>query len=840
MAAVGLALGFTTLRHWNAVVVPPAVVLPWIALFALFALAELCVVSVQFQQEATTFSLGEVPLVLGLVLVSPSRLLTAQLAACAAVLVLHRRLPLRKTLFNLAKWGAETEVAIVTFRAVLAHGDPFSPRGWLAAGAAVSVASLLGLAAISSAIALTEGRDQLRRISEMAGFGLAASVVTTSMALATVTLLRADPRTVALVVIPFVTLYLAHRAYLHQRAKQDRLEFLYDSARLLQETPEWGSAIVGLLERARDAFRAEVAQLVFDAGDGRGPEETIIGPGEARVVQSRLIEPGTQLVWDTVGASGQPLLLGDDRRVEAVLHGLGLRDAIATSLTVAERGRGMLLLANRRGGLGGFRSSDLRPLQTLAGQVTVALEHGRLEESVSRLTELGEELSKQAFHDGLTGLPNRSRFLERVNEALSVVGHDGTGAVRRPPALLFIDLDDFKKVNDRQGHAAGDELLRVIAGRLEHAIRPGDTAARLAGDEFAVLLAAVDDGPHAHRVASRLLSQLTRTVTIDGQPVTVAASVGVAVAIAGDDADRLLRRADTAMYTAKESGKQRVALFDPSMSATTADRQRLKVDLDRAIAGGELVVHFQPLVSLAHGRVIAAEALVRWPHPTRGLLAPDTFVPFAEETGLIGALGRFVLRAACERAMAWRTQLSTAEDLVVSVNLSPLDLEDGTIVAEVDRVLRATGLPPRLLMLELTETSMLRDVEACIEVLHRLKGLGVLLALDDFGTGYSSLDLLRRLPLDLVKLAKPFVDDLSGGAQQVEFTKAIVQLARTMGLEVVAEGIEDPDQLEVLRSLQCDIGQGHLFSTALDTAAFAAFVEPAEAPQPEKAAITAT
>ena len=405
----------------------------------------------------------------------------------------------------------------------------------------------------------------------------------------------------------------------------------------------------------------------------------------------------------------------------------------------------------------------------------------------------------QALHDSLTGLPNRALFLDRLAHALE------RGRRANPVGVLFCDLDRFKTVNDSAGHAAGDELLVAVASRLNGCLRTGDTAARLGGDEFAVLIEDVRSVHEATAVADRIIEALRPPFEIQGREVFLSASIGIA--IGNSRGEELLRNADVAMYRAKSEGKGRYELFEPSMRAEVLERIELESDLQRAVARDELVVHYQPLVALGDGRLAAFEALVRWRHPTRGLLPPLAFIPLAEETDLIAEIGRWVLDEACIQAQIWGTS--------ISVNLSGRQLEQSDLVEVVAGALARSGLPPERLWLEITETVLMRDTETTIDRLRALKALGVKLAVDDFGTGYSSLQYLRRFPIDLLKMAKPFVDGLSSGPEGAALAKTILELGHSLGLRTVAEGIEGAAELAQLRRLGCDLGQGFLFAQPL-------------------------
>ena len=423
---------------------------------------------------------------------------------------------------------------------------------------------------------------------------------------------------------------------------------------------------------------------------------------------------------------------------------------------------------------------------------------------VTERRALEDQLAHQAFHDSLTGLANRTLFSERISHAIE------RGTRRRNLfGVLFIDLDDFKTVNDSLGHAAGDELLVVVAERIRAAIRPEDACARLGGDEFAVMIESITDPEGAVTVARRILGALTQPLVIDGSDVTVQASIGIALDSGGQTASEIMRSADLAMYRAKSEGKGRYALYEPSMHELVLERLGLKGDLQRAVIAADFAVHYQPIVTLQTGGIVAVEALVRWQHPGRGLVLPGEFLGLAEETGLILPLGRHVLSQACHQVASWR-QRGNAQ-LGVSVNLSAKQLVSRGLPGEIVTTLGECALEPSALTLEITESTLL-DSQFVVGRLDELRMLGVRIAIDDFGTGYSSLNYLRRFPVDTLKIAKAFVDELGTSPEQDRLVEAILRLGATMGLETVAEGIELEQQRDRLRALKCRFGQGYLYS----------------------------
>jgi diguanylate cyclase (GGDEF)-like protein/PAS domain S-box-containing protein len=443
---------------------------------------------------------------------------------------------------------------------------------------------------------------------------------------------------------------------------------------------------------------------------------------------------------------------------------------------------------------------------------------------VSERKAFEAELTHQAFHDTVTGLANRAMFTERVRQALARGRRDD-----RCLAVIFLDLDDFKMINDSLGHAAGDEVLVEVARRLDANVRGGDTAARFGGDEFAVLLEDIADSQDAADAAQRIQEMLGVSIRAGHREVSVHGSLGISVAVAGDtrNAEELIRDADAAMYIAKRDGKGAYRLFEPAMHEGVLARLELRTDLQRAMETGQLELHYQPVVHLADGSISGVEALLRWRHPERGMVSPVDFIPIAEETGLIIPIGRWVLREGCRHAR----RLETLGDPPprMSINLSLKQIQHSDIVADVRDALEESGLAPERLVLEITESVLMADTDLAVERLQALKELGVALALDDFGTGYSSLSYLSRFPVDILKMDRSFLQEGSSpGARGL--ATAVVGLGATLALEVVAEGIEMPEQWDALRELGCALGQGFLFARPMSADASVEFLSTEHAP----------
>ena len=440
-----------------------------------------------------------------------------------------------------------------------------------------------------------------------------------------------------------------------------------------------------------------------------------------------------------------------------------------------------------------------------AAMLAAELQRERLE-----LASEATELWHRAFHDPLTNLANRNLLRERAASALEQRGGVGVG-------LLLIELDGLKAVNDALGHSVGDRLLIAVADRLRTAVGDLGTVARPGGG-FAVLLDGINSREDAERVAVAIIETLSEPFGIEGRVVFVSPKIGIAMGDSGRWADELLRNADVAMATAKSSGKNRVQHFDPDMHVAVIERHELIADLQRAVDRDEFELHYQPIVDVASGKVCALEALVRWNHPVRGMVPPDQFIPAAEETGLILPMGRLILQKACAQAKDWQERLPGHDGLCMGINLSARQLQQVSFVGDTMQVIAESGVRPSTLILEITESVLMHDTESHIAKLSQLKSLGLRLAMDDFGTGYSSLSFLSQLPIDILKIAKPFVEGLGRSTRDQAFAAAIVRLGQTVGMSLIAEGVERVDQLEELRRLGCDMVQGWYFARAGDAA----------------------
>ncbi|HSC85150.1 MAG TPA: EAL domain-containing protein [Pseudomonas sp.] len=448
----------------------------------------------------------------------------------------------------------------------------------------------------------------------------------------------------------------------------------------------------------------------------------------------------------------------------------------------------------------------------------------RLQQEILRVKDSEANFTHLAQHDALTSLPNRLLIHDRMEQAIGRARRDD-----KRVALLFIDLDNFKTINDSLGHAAGDELLKEVARRLQTTLRDIDTVSRQGGDEFLMVLADVEGLTEVATVARRIQQELAQPCSLKGMQVVTSLSIGIALFPEdGSDFETLLRHADMAMYQAKAAGRNGFCFFDTQMNAASHERLTLEQGLRQALSRDEFVLHYQPIVDIHSGELLAAEALIRWQHPELGMIAPDKFIGVAEQSGLIVEIGEWVLNEACRQMMLW--QAAGLPRFVVSVNLSAVQLRRGNLETLVHAALTRYGLNPGLLELELIESILLQDSEVLIEQLHRLKALGVKLSIDDFGTGYSNLSYLQRFRVDKLKIDQSFVRQLQGSEQGLAIVTAIIQMAHSLKLLTTAEGIEDEPTRLLLAQLGCDQGQGYLFARPLEAAAFAVFASPEAQP----------
>ena len=794
----------------------PAVVAA-VVLGGLFFLAEQFLLNVEFRRQAHSLTLAGIPLTLGLLVGPPHTLLLARIVgSCLALLV--QRVRWDKILYNLAAYVFEVSLAVTTTQLIIgqrAHLD------------LASVAILIGLVAagdqIMSMLVLYVIRlhnGPLSRREMLGVLGPAALLSTVTSAFVCILVLLAQTGLLGGVLDLFLIVLLAtaYREYLVTNRRHQALALVHGFVAEGVGAPTVEALTQHLLVRIRLLLRAARVELAIpdvsptEPSVTAAPAEPPPGTGAAIVVFSvdeddlvrvahRQFDHSNWVVSLAVN-QGEPTLAPrttKNRALRGWLSERGMRDAIVVPLLAAAELTGTLSVIDRLGETATFTPDDVALLQTLTGHLSVAL----------RNATLIEKLGYEASHDSLTGVANRTYLTQRMKAAL-LDGPHRTG-------ILLLDLDRFKEVNDALGHDVGDRLLQVVADRLQAAVPPSATVARLGGDEFAVLLPALDDGVTQMRgIAHRITTALAEPIQFREAILTPEASIGLAVST-GPDSD-LLRRADTAMYVAKNLD-ERLSVFTPEMDRGRIERLALLADLRSAldVNPDQLVVHYQPKIEVAQGRARGVEALVRWNHPTLGVLAPDRFIPLAESTGLIERLTQCVLATALADCYEWTAR---GHRLTVAVNVSARNVGDRALPGRVAEALRVAQVPASSLVLEITESSIMADPEQTLPVLNQLAALGVEMSLDDFGTGYSSLSYLQRLPVSEVKIDRSFVVGLSSAdaANSQALIRSITGLCANLGLRVVAEGVETQAQLTELRDLGCHIAQGFYISRPISAA----------------------
>ncbi|MBV9823069.1 MAG: EAL domain-containing protein [Actinobacteria bacterium] len=784
--------------------VPRPVLAP--ALAALFLLAEQFLMNVEFRRQAHSLTLAGVPLVLGVLLVPPQTLVIARVSAAMIAFVLQR-INVDKMLYNGAAYACEAALDATIIHLWLQPSTGINLRTAVVVMAVIAGVDQLMSLLVLSLIRLHNGPLSGREIADVLVSAAALSAVASSFATIVLLLLNNNGALgAALVVLVIAVGAGAYRGHASTRRRHQALTLIHEFVSDGVGAESLEQLAGQLLSRIRQLLRAATVEVMIvdgqltnlaSAGPDAEPTSALtltIGEDEMLVVGRRTIDYSD---WIAVRAlvKEEPTLAArttKDRGLRRWLMERGVRDAVVVALPLSSGSAGTLTVMDRLGETATFVEDDLTLLQTLTGHLAVAI----------RSTRLVEKLGYDATHDSLTGLSNRAHLSEQINHVLST----GPGSA----AVLLLDLDRFKEVNDILGHDVGDRLLKVVADRLRGCLPANATVARLGGDEFAVLL---PDGATAAELAELVADTLAEPVQFDEAMLTPESSVGVAITPTGLPAPPdLLRQADTAMYEAKANDR-RVAVYGPEMDRGRIERLALVADLRMALSDHpeQMLLHYQPKIDLHTGLVTGVEALVRWAHPTLGVLGPDRFIPLAESTGLIEGLTPLVLEAGLAECRTW-----TADGFPISVavNLSARNISDPLLPDRVAAAIARVGLPADRVILEITESSVMGDPEQTLPVLHKLRDLGVCISLDDFGTGYSSLSYLQRLPVGEVKIDRSFVQGLSGEnrASTRALIKTIIGLGADLNLRIVAEGVEDQATMDELRGLGCQVAQGYFIS----------------------------
>jgi diguanylate cyclase (GGDEF)-like protein len=761
---------------------------------AVFGAADTANLHVELRRHGARMTVAEIPLVLALFYLSPASLLTVRLITTLAGQLLRRpaQAPV-KLAFNLASVACATSVAslIVTTHPPLVAT---APRTWLLLVCAVTVGLLISSASIFGVIWLVQGPMSTTDLMQAAGPGFVMGAVNAVLGVVVLILIQTKLAFLLLTVV-LAALAVVYRAYAQFLRQHRRLTDIYDVTRAISETSYDGTLIDVLLQRVRELLRAEYATLWLPAA-GRYPETLLSARADAKGLLDVSQTPSglRELAIERASTIAAGPKLGDDE-MRKLLRTFNTKDAIVVPLRSGGVVIGTLEVAGRMHDLEHFTADDVRLLETLAAHASVAVENNRLV----------DRLRFDAYHDALTGLPNRRRMLGALEEALKI------RVPNEVVAVMIFDSDGLRDVNDSMGHAAGDKLLLEFATRLRSVCPPAGLVGRVGGDGFAVTIR-IESADAAIALASELRDALSHPMDLGPLALDVGAAVGIAVhPDHGSEPATLLQRATVATHAAK-SRSSAIQLFDPSLESRSVRRLGLATDLRRALDSGGLEVYFQPKVNLRTRDLVGVECLARWEHPVHGAVAPEDFVAVAEHTGQLGRLTEFVLREGLRRAHEWDL---AGHPLPISVNLSPRTVVDRDFPARVTMLLDEFGVEPDRLTLEITEDGMISDHDRSMPTLRVLDSLGVRVSVDDFGTGYSSLSYLRRLPVDEVKIDRSFVQGMATDPGDLAIVRAIVELTRSLGLTVVAEGVESELTLSMLDEMGCDVGQGFLFSRPL-------------------------
>jgi diguanylate cyclase (GGDEF)-like protein len=748
----------------------------WVVV-ALFAIAESCVVHVYIHRQARTFSLSEIPLLLGLAYLNPIALVAGRILGSTIALALVRRQQPTKLAFNLSYFLLDTSLAAIVYRAVLGGAPPFEARGWLAALAATSTSLVVGAVAVSVVIAASEGTRMRSPLESIAGLGTITTALSTYLGLMAVNALAPVRTSPWLYALGAALVFGAYRAHSRIRVSAEHLEQLYGFSSAIASSLTLGAADFALLEHTSDLLRADRAELIRD-------DDTVafitLHDGALSVLNGQVAEKAL--------AQHRAMLGG--RNVALV------GDAMVAALRLGDEALGTLLVSGRLGEVDHYTAHDLQLFETVATHGAICLRNYRL---LERLRREADERHRQALHDTLTGLPNRALLDDELTRSLA----------RRQPdesvVVMLIDLDRFKEVNDTLGHHQGDVLLCKIAERITSVVNDKTMVARLGGDEFAVVYTTTETRPmilaHAEAIERRLLEPFE----LDGLVFEVGSSVGIALSPRdGDDPTTLLQRADVAMYAAKR-GSASAEFYNADVDHASPKQLALAAELRRDIGRRELLVEYQPKAALPSGDVVGVEALARWHHRQHGFIPPEEFIAIAERSGLIRPLTECMLDIALGQVAQWRAD---GFDLDVAVNISTRNLLDDALPPMVAAALARHRVPASSLTLEITETSIIADPHRTVGTLNRLSDMGVALAIDDFGTGYSSLSYLHRLPVDEIKIDKSFVQGMTADESDSVIVRSTIDLGHNLGLRVTAEGVEDGQTWQLLAASGCDQAQG--------------------------------
>jgi len=811
----GVAIWVLLLSHLGPVESGP--IMPLWLYFPMCVAGTFFVIEVQVQRTFLNFSLTEVPIVLGLVLLAPIPMILCYVLGVYIAHVFRRGPVVINDVANLCLDTFYLSLTTLVFRAMSPEANsPLGLRTLIALAVAMAVAAALGPGLMNLSIWIEELAVNVRAFLRTLAFQVVASLVNSCLAITGMVFAVDHPILLLVLAPPAALVFTGQLASFKQQHQAKRMQFTYEISELLHSSGNLITNSGELVDHMVDQFRAGRAELIMLADRSRALHVYSHLKGDRRTETRDLTLREHDLVEYMLAANRTTVstLENTPPELTRLLRDRDQQFGGAALLRGAAAPLGMILLFPPTPEQRRFLQGELALLHSVAGQVAVALEKGQLADEVRAMSIEKQELNHRLFHDPLTRLANRALFNDRVGHALTRAGRVGD-----PIAVMFIDLDDFKGVNDTHGHGVGDELLVSVAERLNQCLRAADTAARFGGDEFGLLLEHVKTTDDVIVVAERLVSSLSLPHRLGALTVSVRASVGVAIIVPGEElgtVPKVLEWADTAMYAAKRRGKGSYAIFEPGMDGSVSERLTFEVEMRRALAtAGELFVQYQPIVDIETRQLKGVEALVRWNHPTKGNIPPASFIPLAETTGFILPLGRWVLIESCRQAVKWR-DLAPGRLCTVSVNVSARELLSDDFNDVVNAALADTGLEPSRLIIEVTESVLLNDLTVARERLCSLREAGIKVALDDFGTGFSSLSYLHDLPVDLLKIDRCFLAKRRSDGRHREFLRAIYTLGRSLGLITVAEGVEDLEDLELLMLFGVDRAQGFYFSEPID------------------------
>jgi diguanylate cyclase (GGDEF)-like protein len=789
LVAGGLLRG--TVRQWPLSPLNVAVVL---LLACLFVLCDFTNLTIVVRRQALALSISEIPLVIGLFLLPPVGVLVARMIS-AALVIAYRRFPLNKFVVNLTISLAEVAVATAVFT-YIGSPRPADTLAWLASYAAACSAAMVQTASVLTAMALTQGPVPFPRAGRMIGVGAVSALLSATVGLIVVVALSVNRWAAVPLAVLAAAAIFGFRAYGQSLRQHKSLTELYDFTKAIGTARQETSLVDSMLTRTRELLNADAATLWIPVS-GRYPEIRLRTTVDtAGVVDDQLAaDPVRRQAMRTARAVHVGSRTATDPELRTALRNRDVHEVIVVPLISGKSVIGCLEVTDRLGQLSQFGSEDVQLLETLAAHAAVAVENSRLV----------DRLRFDALHDPATGLPNRRRALAALDEALSVAPAPGEVV-----AVVEFDIDSLREINDTLGHAVGDSLLAEFGARLRAAAPPAAVTARVGGDEFAVVVRT--DSAEINDLPGRLHRSLTAPYPIGNVTLNVGVTAGVAWAPDhAKDSETLLQRADIAVYVGK-ANRRNVQAYAPVLESRSTLRMGLVSELREALDHGQLEVHYQPKIGLVDREVVGVECLVRWNHPGHGLISPLDFVPVAEHTGLIGELTRQVLDHALSSCRRWETD---GRPLGVSVNLSARTVADPGFSAVVEQMLQRYRVPADLLTVELTEAGLMGEGDAVPRTVRDLHDLGVRLSVDGFGTGASSLTQLRRLPLHEVKVDRSFVLGMATDGGDLAVVRAVVDLSRHLGLQAVAEGVENEMALSMLQGMSCDVAQGFLFARPL-------------------------